>query len=57
MNASLLFFYHGSWWQVGEASTIGYRSVSGIDAYVPLIHVRELTDPLLGIDVHDLPSK
>ncbi|CAM9754098.1 unnamed protein product [Scytosiphon promiscuus] len=41
---------------VGEASKIGYRSVSGIDAYVPLIHVRELTDPLLGIDVHDLPS-
>ena len=45
------------WRQVGEASDIEYRSVSGIDAYVPLINVRELTDPLLGMDVNDLPSK
>lgn len=43
--------------QVGEASDIEYRSVSGIDAYVPLINVRELTDPLLAMDVNDLPSK
>lgn len=34
-----------------------YRSVSGIDAYVPLINVRELTDPLLAMDVNDLPNK
>lgn len=43
--------------QVGEASNIEYRSVSGIDAYIPLVRVRELTDPLLGMDVNDLPSK
>jgi len=43
--------------QVGEASDIEYRSVSGIDAYIPLIQVNELTEPLLGIDVNDLPSK
>lgn len=43
--------------QVGEASNIEYRSVSGIDAYVPLLNVRELTDPLLAMDVNDLPSK
>lgn len=43
--------------QVGEASDIKYRSVSGIDAYIPLIHVNELTDPLLGMDVNDLPRK
>eukprot|EP00752_Nemacystus_decipiens_P004462 g4075.t1 len=41
---------------VGEASNIEYRSVSGIDAYVPLINVRELTDPLLAMDVNDLPN-
>ncbi|CAM9490348.1 unnamed protein product [Pylaiella littoralis] len=40
---------------VGKASDIKYRTVSGIDAYVPLIYVRQLTDPLLGMDVNDLP--
>lgn len=43
--------------QVGKATDIGYRSVSGIDAYVPLIYVKQLTDPLLAMDVNDLPSK
>lgn len=43
--------------QVGKASDIKYRTVSGIDAYVPLIYVRQLTDPLLGMDVNDLPRK
>lgn len=43
--------------KVGIASTLGYRDVKGIDAYIPLINVPELTDPLLAIDVNDLPEK
>lgn len=43
--------------QVGKASNVTYRSVSGISAYVPLIYVRELTDPLLAINVKELPRK
>ncbi|CAM9629055.1 unnamed protein product [Scytosiphon promiscuus] len=41
--------------EVGKASDVAYRSVSGISAYVPLIFVRELTDPLLAINVKELP--
>lgn len=52
-----LFLFISPRRQVGEASNVEYRSVSGIDAYVPLINVRELTDPLLAMDVNDLPSK
>lgn len=44
-------------YQVGDAADTNYRQVKGIDAYVPLICVSELTDPLLAIDVHDLPEK
>ena len=43
--------------QVGEPSKLAYRSVRGISAYVPLIYVRQLTDPLLAIDVKSLPVK
>eukprot|EP00752_Nemacystus_decipiens_P002303 g2179.t1 len=41
--------------EVGKASNIAYRSVRGISAYVPMLYVRELTDPLLAIGVKDLP--
>lgn len=57
VHVVVLSFSMSLWRQIGEASDVEYRSVSGIDAYVPLINVRELTDPLLAMDVNDLPSK
>lgn len=45
------------WVQVGEASDTKYRSVTGIDMYVPLIRVKALTDPLLAIDVTEFPTE
>lgn len=43
--------------KVGDPVKTRYRDVPGIDAYIPAVAVRELTYPLLAIDVDDLPQK
>jgi hypothetical protein len=41
--------------EVGAATNIAYRDVSGIAAFVPLIHPNELPDPLMAVDVSLIP--
>lgn len=42
--------------EVGEATQIPYRTVAGIEAYIPMVLTPKLVDPLLALDVSLIPQ-